>query len=179
MRVRNRKLILIFVSKGIFFFQLGVVINISHGRVNCEVSLIREIWNTLYVARCSSGGIVPVISASRRSRRARRCNAVPATGTRDYTNQYFLHISRVFPNWPAAHYHSTPPCRVFTIVCPGEGGERAVSRSNLEDARRFSSSLPLLFLFFSNKNTFQLSSTLFLRAKKRGMAGEKTCYPPG
>lgn len=47
-------------------------------------------------------GIVPVISASRRSRRARRCNAVPATSTRDYTNQYFLHISRVFPNWPAA-----------------------------------------------------------------------------
>lgn len=47
-------------------------------------------------------GIVPLISASRRSRRARRCNAVPATGTRDYTNQYFLHISRVFPNWPAA-----------------------------------------------------------------------------
>ena len=43
-----------------------------------------------------------MISASRRSRRARRCNAVPATGTRDYTNQYFLHISRVFPNWLAA-----------------------------------------------------------------------------
>ena len=43
-----------------------------------------------------------MISASRRSRRARRCNAVPATGTRDYTNQYFLHISRVFPNWLTA-----------------------------------------------------------------------------
>lgn len=45
-------------------------INISHERVN-RPSLIREIWNALYVARCSSGGIVPVISASRRSRRAR------------------------------------------------------------------------------------------------------------
>lgn len=127
-------------------------------------------------------GIVPVISASRRSRRARRCNAVPATGTRDYTNQYFLHISRVFPNWPAAR--ATPPLdtampRFYDCLPAGEGrgGEGSVSRSNLEDARRFSFFSFSLF-FFRIKTPFNCRQPCFSK-QKSGMAGKKTCYPPG
>lgn len=112
-------------------------------------------------------GIVPVISASRRSRRARRCNAVPATGTRDYTNQYFLHISRVFPNWPAAR--ATPPLDTamprFYDCLPGGDRISIESRGCASFLVFFFFSL-FFFSFFSNKNTFQLSSTLFLRAKK-------------
>lgn len=117
-------------------------------------------WTRCCAARNSAGDFRVATLAT-----ARRCNAVPATGTRDYTNQYFLHISRVFPNWPAAR--ATPPLDTamprFYDCLPGG----TVSRLNLEDARRFSFFFsPSSFSLFSNKNTFQLSSTLFLQAKK-------------
>lgn len=110
-------------------------------------------------------GIVPVISASRRSRRlvvVTRCRP-RARATIQINIFYISHEFSLIGRLHEPHHHSTPPCRVFTIVCRGEPYLDWISRMRVVSRFFFS---PSSFSLFSNKNTFQLSSTLFLQAKK-------------
>lgn len=121
-------------------------------------------------------GIVPVISASRRSRRlvvVTRCRP-RARATIQINIFYISHEFSLI-----GRLHEPPPLDTamprFYDCLPGG----TVSRLNLEDARRFSFFFPpLLFLFFRIKTPFNCRQPCFSK-QKSGMAGEKTCYPPG